>query len=436
MIHLSTLLKYYKRGDVQNAIVSHAQNKEIAVKYGDRGFGRRPDVLHHPSDVLEFAKNGASSFHCSEELWENPLALDTNMKKNDIETLRTGWDLILDIDCKILDYSKIAADLIVNALKHFGIASVSVKFSGNHGFHIGVPFEAFPENVNGIPTKNLFPDGPRKIAFFLKNMINEHLAERILSFDSIAGIAEKNSKPVSELIKNNRFNPFSILEVDTILIASRHLYRMPYCLNEKSGLVSVPINPSKILAFDKNSAAPDNVFVNEFIFLDRAGVNAGEAGELMMQAFDSDVEELIGKKDVKLNKVQKEFETPKIALAEDYFPPCIKRVLQGLEDGKKRSLFILVNFLTNVGWDYNRIESLINEWNKRNKEQLREVIIKGQLSYHRKANKKILPPNCSSRQYYQDMHLCIPDSLCRKIRNPVNYAIIRARKIQENTSSS
>ena len=71
-IPLGTLLRHYKRSDIQEAMVRAAEDKEIAVKYGDKGFGKRPDVLRNPRDVIEFAKNGATSFHCSEELWTNP----------------------------------------------------------------------------------------------------------------------------------------------------------------------------------------------------------------------------------------------------------------------------------------------------------------------------------------------------------------------------
>ena len=67
-IHLSTLLKYYKREDVRAAIVGAAEDKEVAIKYGEKGYGKRPDVVRHSKDVLEFVKQGASSFHCSEEL--------------------------------------------------------------------------------------------------------------------------------------------------------------------------------------------------------------------------------------------------------------------------------------------------------------------------------------------------------------------------------
>jgi len=39
MIGLSTTLRYYKREDIQNEIVRNAKDREVAVKFGDKGFG-------------------------------------------------------------------------------------------------------------------------------------------------------------------------------------------------------------------------------------------------------------------------------------------------------------------------------------------------------------------------------------------------------------
>jgi len=47
-------------------------------------FGKRPDVLQYPADVLELVKQGATSFHASEELWRNPLLLAPSMSRKDI----------------------------------------------------------------------------------------------------------------------------------------------------------------------------------------------------------------------------------------------------------------------------------------------------------------------------------------------------------------
>lgn len=427
ILNLSALLLHYKKPDIQKIIVEHSRNKEVAVKFGEKGFGKRPDSIQYPSDVLELAKQGATSFHVSEELWKNPLRLDISMKKQELEELRLGWDLVIDIDCKFLDYSRIAGDLIVKALRHHGINSISVKFSGNHGFHIGIPFEAFPNKVQGMDTKSLFPEAPRRIALYLKEIIKKHLSNEILKKEDINKIMAKTGKGFNELVANGEFDPFRILDIDTLLISSRHLYRMPYCFNEKSGLISVPINPDKILEFRKEDAKPENANVNRFVFLDRNMAREREAEKLIIQAFDFGM-----KKDAEIEKAVREranrdgtfqnFEDIQNAIPCDFFPPCIKLGLNGLEDGRKRFMFILVNFLTSVGWDYEKIEETLKKWNKKNREELREVLLVGQLRYHKQQKKKVLPPNCNNMMYYKDMGICKPDNLCERIKNPVNYS--------------
>lgn len=436
------VLAYYGRKDVQKAIALTAKNKEIAVKFGEKGFGKRPDVIEYPNDVLEFAKKGATSFHCSEELWSNPLNVQTGATKRESDVLRVGWDLVIDIDCKWLEYSGIAADLLIKAIKYHGINSVTCKFSGNHGFHIGVPFKAFPERVYTTETKNWFPDGAKAVALYLKHLIEKPLSEGILAYEDndIDKIIAKTGKPFEELVKNGMFDAFAILEIDTILISARHLYRMPYSLNEKSGLVSVVINPDKVLDFRKEFAQPMKTIIGKLKFLDDAEAAEDEARRLLIQAFDF-ITKQQKDKIIDIRKEDKVYSADEVdniqeKIPRELFPPCIKQILNGLEDGRKRAMFALINFLTCVGWNYDEIEELMTEWNKKNKEPLREVLIKGHIRYHQKNAKKVLPPNCSNKAYFVDLGLCCPDDLCRKIRNPVNYSIIKAKMLQEQKNEN
>jgi hypothetical protein len=437
MIPLSVSLSHYKREDVQEEIIANAKDKEVAAKFND-SFGKRPDVLRHANDILELAKQGATSFHASEELWRNPLQIDTSMRGHELERLRIGWDLVIDIDCEIFDYSKIAADLIINALKFHNVKSISCKFSGNKGFHIGVPFEAFPEKFRDKETKNLFPEAPQKIAMYLKHMILQEFGSRILDFEKndISKILEKTGKKSSDVIYvengKKKFNPDSILKMDTLLISPRHLYRMPYSLHEKSGLISTPLNPEKVLLFKKDFAVPKNIRISEHRFLGRENTEKDEAKRLLVEAFDFHVKEEIKE----TSKKGREFESVQDALPEDLFPPCIKKILSGMEDGRKRALFILMNYFTSVGWDYDMIEKRLKEWNSKNREPLREVNLLGQLRYHKQLRKKILPPNCPKRignipiagqqNYYKELGICNPDNFCAKIKNPVQYTTRKA----------
>ena len=241
-------------------------------------------------------------------------------------------------------------------------------------------------------------------------------------------IMQKTDKAETEIkyFEKNEFgdkigllNAEPFLNIDTILISSRHLYRMPYSLHEKSGLVSLPINPSKVLEFEKEDAKPENVKVSRFRFLDRENVIKNETRHLIMQAFDFTLNK---EEEIKIAG-KREYEIPQAALKDELFPPCIKLILNGLEDGRKRALFILCNFLTSVGWDYSAMEKLLREWNKKNKEPLREVYLLGQIRHHKQSRKKILPPNCSNEMYMLGIGVCKPDNLCSKIKNPVSYAL-------------
>ena len=109
--------------------------------------------------------------------------------------------------------------------------------------------------------------------------------------------------------------------------------------------------------------------------------------------------------------------------------------MAGIPDGKKRAVFILTNFLGKIGWSKEEISGYLKEWNKKNPEPLREVYIKGQL-YNFKPGEK-LPPNCNNEGYALGMGVCKPDNLCKRIKNPVNYAVFKWRdSLQDKVSDN
>jgi len=420
------IISYYSRKDVQEAILACSKDREVGVMLGSI-FGKRPDVLEYPADVGKLGKQGATSFHISEERWSDALALKPGMTKRQLDENRKGWDLLIDIDTAFWDYAKWTAYFVAEAFKFHNIKNYAVKFSGNKGFHIGVPFEAFPDEVHGIKTKDLYPESLRVIAAYLQEIIKDHLAARILENESIMDIAKKAGKMVEELLKDGKFDPFSIVEIDTVLISNRHLFRAPYSLHEKSGLASIPIKPDEILSFDKAMARPENVDTT-LRFLDMVDTGNNEARSLVIQAFDWHARKnrrIIDEIKIKQNKY---IELPKIAIPEIYFPPCIKKILMGnMEDGKKRSLFILIKFLRHVGWDWKSIEERIKKWNGSNPETLREAYVQGQITYAKRSKETGMAPNCGNPGYYKDLRICNMLPLCSKIKNPINFAKIKAR---------
>ena len=416
-----SFLDYYSREEIQEAILESSELKEVAVMIGDKGFGKRPEVLQYKSDVLELVKQGATSFHISEEHWKNPLLLSTGMTKKQLNDLRAGWDLILDVDSDNLEHSKVIADLLVKALKFHNLSNISVKFSGGTGIHILIPFESFPEKVNNIETRLLFPEAPKVISEYIKILIKPFLSEKILSISTLNDISKTLNIPTKELKINNEFNPFKIVELDSQLISSRHMFRLCYSINEKSNLVSIPIDTDKIRYFKPSQAKMQNVEVN-LKFLEPEKSVQGEANQLFMQAFDS----IQKKQEIKITKTQN-YEIPKIAIKEDFFPECIKKMLLGMkEDGRKRAVFVLISFLQHMGWSYELIQTRLLEWNKLNYEPLREGYIISQVSWFKKQQNKILPPNCGNESYYKSLGIgCFN---C-KYKNPVNYVKVKLKEV-------
>jgi hypothetical protein len=471
MLPIHVTLQYYKRADIRKAIAKQCNNKEVAVQYG-KGFGKRPDVIIYDSDVLSFATKKATSFHVSEETWSNPMQLTPGMRSSECNDLRTGWDLVIDIDFPVWEATKIICDTLIKQLYKEGVPkeAVTVKFSGNKGFHICVPFEAFPEyyvdesNVE-VFTSDLFPEGVRRVVEYLVDRVdgpknNFALSQKVMQIPDVASNddlfvtvdAASGEKVSSHVAEGNQFvcpaceqqvtstEDFMScprcgsfmqkvsdqkdaaktvkkvdLEIDTLLISSRHMYRMVYSLHEKSGLASIPVNPETILSFERESANPDSVTIDR-PFLSR-DVEAGCAQQLLYNAMKFTPpgwnEPL---------KDMKEVEWTGDAAPEEIFPPPINQMLGKLRDGRKRALFVLTNFFKSIGWSYEQIEARLNEWNKQLPDPLRENDIISHLRYH-KRKKTILPPNFDNDMYYRDIlgDALKHDELSASVKNPVTY---------------
>jgi len=390
---------YYSKPEVQRAIFNFSQNREICPRYFE-GFGKRPDSFQYESDVFELVKRGATSFHCSEELWSEPLNIKTGMIEKQLNELRIGWDLILDIDSKYIDYSKIYAKIIVSFLESSGVKNINVKFSGSKGFHIIVPWNAFPKEINGIHTKNMFPEWARIITNYIIENTKPYLISEVTKLSA-------PNKYVRDFEAPKEVMP------DLILVSPRHLFRMPYSLHEKTALASVVIDKEKISNFQLKDADPFKAEIKYFI----PDSKPGEATRLLMQALDWNKEAHSGEQE----KKKIEYKPIQIAdRSEKNYPPCIKKILLGINDGKKRSLFALLNFFRSIGTEKEELEKILYSWNEKNNPKLPNGYINSQLAYAIK-RKPILPPNCM--EFYQGIGSCSPDELCKMIKNPVNYVV-------------
>ena len=497
---------YYARKDVQQAIFEFCKNRETVPRYLE-GFGKRPDMLDYPNDILGLARKGATSFHCSEELWQNPLEISTDLSQEQLNQIKIGWDFLIDIDSKYLDYSKIAAKLIIKALEHHGINHIGLKFSGSKGFHLIVPFKAFPKEVEirgeMIQTKNMFPEWARYVAEYVNDIIQQKLTEGILELSNQEDIQKKGKeiyeilyKPTGEKAEKRRVVKFVcpnfkcravvnsttksnrktlrcpgcngdlekieerefylaisnndssekspdlfikkatskglIDSVDIVLVSSRHLFRAPYSLHEKTSLSSAVVEKDEIENFKPSDADPLKIRVKSFY---PEGLEEGEAKELLMQSIDWAE---------KNNKIEtKKFTGTSIDLkgltiTEDMFPPIIKKLMLGIkDDGRKRALSILVAFFSFLEFPQEYIEEKLREWNKRNYKPLKDGYLKAQIVWS--IRNKRMPPNYD-KPIYKEFNATEPlDPNLKTLKNPVNYTIreaMRSRGRMDNKSKS
>ncbi len=394
------ILDYYSRQDIQKALLDIAENREVVPTLASGNFGTRPNAIFYEKDVEQLVKQGAVSFHCSVERWQNPLLLRTEMRKSELDELRTGWDLILDIDChRSLKEAGKAAQIFAEALEQFEIKGYSIKFSGSRGFHIGVPFESFPEEIMYVShVEKDFPRIPKAIIEYLKFYANKDLRA---VFDE---------------------NPDKVLTLDSAIISARHLFRMPYSLHPKTWLSSIPVSKDELENFDKEKAKAQNVKV-EKKFLDAKIARENEAVELLQAAIFWAQKEAREK----ISLGAEEFKIPITAIGSELWPPCMHNILHGLEDGRKRSVFALTTFLHNIGWKKEDIEKFLLSWNQKNRPPLRENLVKIGFESQFRRGKPQMTPNCNNMGYFKGYGVCTPDAFCATIKNPVTYTLRKYR---------
>ncbi len=498
---------YYSNPKILQAMTKFAEDREVIPRYFE-GFGKRPDKLQYPSDILGLVNKGATSFHASEELWNDPLTLDRELTAEEMNKMRKSWDLLIDVDSPFLDCSKIATKLLIAALEHYGIKNYGLKYSGSKGFHIIISGQAFPKEFDGIETKTMFPEWARAISEFLMKEIrteyNKQVSAILTDFEAIkrrtnlskedlmevyCTISDKparkgtitkfrcdicnleierrnvnSNKKIRCLDKNctgqlevvdtsnyyyceycrdhdndnlplcsdkypeyfekkETLSAKKIAALDLVLVAPRHLFRMPYSLHEKTALASVVLKKDKIDSFSPQDANPLAVKVADFMPKNESG----EAKRLLAAALDwkkNDVamEEKVHKKYDNYEKIDIK------GVTEAMFPAPIKKLLKGVQDGKKRGLFILITFLRSLNFPPDFINQRVREWNKLNDPPLKEGYIKSQIDWNLRQKRNILPPNYTNEGFYKDIGLLdeMPIS-----KNPVAEVVRKLRKKQE-----
>lgn len=493
---------YYSNPKVQENMINFAQGREVSPRYFE-GFGKRPDTLQYPSDIMGLVTKGATSLHCSEEIWSDPLQLSSEITKDQMDKLRKGWDLLIDIDSKYFEYSTAAAKLIIQELENHGINNYGIKYSGSKGWHIIVSGKAFPEEFESMKMKESFPDWPRAICQYLINKIRPKY-NKIVSEKDIGAIQKQTNlkreeitdvvcpncskqmqrdksltlkcsicgnvneqrkstiarKRVLRCSNESCLGPLEIVDeqdfffcndckisnrskielndnknikhtsfafesdnyttgieetlsdelkggLDLVLVAPRHLFRMPYSLHEKTSLASIVVTKEELENFSPRMADPLKIKIRDFM----PPNTENEAEQLLSNAlawkrsFEKDQEEknMSKYKNMPYDKNQKFEEIDPTNIEEKDFPDSIKKLLKGLKDGRKRGLFVLITFLRTINFAPDRINLMVREWNKLNEPQLKEGYVKSQIDWHLKQSKKILPPNYENDAFYRDI---------------------------------
>lgn len=498
---------YYARKDIQNAMYEFCKHREVVGNFNNKFFAKRPDCFDYPNDILNSAKKGATSFHCSEEIWENPMDIKTDMTPSQYNEIKIGWDFLIDIDSPFLDYGKIAARLLLSELEKHGIKNYGIKFSGSKGFHIIVPFAAFPSKIGDEETKNHFPEWARLIAQYLFDKIKNPMNEEILRLSDKEKLRERGElisknicpkcgKPTSkktigkyicrdkirckselESMKSNRKemicpscngkmdrlsqreidfcegckintaklesqssfggiirkNETKFIEeittkstedsVDLVLVSSRHLFRAPYSLHEKTAYASIPLEKSEIENFKPTDADP--LKIKEIKSFMPNSVE-GEAKKLLLEAIEWGRENAPKEQPKKFTG--ESIDLKGLTITEDMFPAVIKKILQGIKtDGRKRALSLLLSFFSSLEFPKDYVTEKITGWNRKNYNPLKEGYVRAQIEWY--AKNKRLPPNYD-KPIYKEFGVTPEPGF----KNPINYTIRKAMQSNQKTA--
>ena len=63
---------------------------------------------------------------------------------------------------------------------------------------------------------------------------DEFLTAKLLEKGSVEELAKSCGKTSDQVIVNGKFDPYELVDIDSVLISSRHLFRCAYSVNEKS----------------------------------------------------------------------------------------------------------------------------------------------------------------------------------------------------------
>ncbi len=427
MVDFKKIQSYYSQDYVKKSILDVTKDREVAGIYKDGRFGKRPDILQYPADIEQAVRDGVISFHGSVERWKHPMKLKSGMTKNQLDEIRKGWDVLIDVDVPDFEIAKIFVKQTIVAVTDHGVSNYGLKYTGGKSFHIIIPFESLPSKINMEPIRTQYPEAMEKIIEYIQWYTKEPLIDELISFGTPSEIAERVGKDFADIAGEDGIDPYKVVDMD--IFGSRHLFRLPYAIHEKSLRISMPLKVRELDKFEKKDADIENAKKGAN-FISKPKINDAEG--LVVEAFDWASKhkkrkiEFTSKPKKRRKKVKK--------ILEDDFPPCVKDILNGISDGRKRSVFILINFLRNMGWKEEEIEKRLHKWNENNYPPLGRNYIRSQMRWHSNQNRNLLPPSCDNDNFYKSFDVCKPDEICKgntgkiTVKNPINYAFRKMKR--------
>lgn len=198
------------------------------------------------------------------------------------------------------------------------------------------------------------------------------------------------------------------------------------------------------MEFSKEEAKPANVHpdnYSDFEFLRYNPEHGKDGDRLISRAYEADIEmEDLGIDPYAYKNIQKGVKDKtreaqgKITILGDVeyssfdiqeeierndFPKTINYILENIfADGKKRALFVLLTFLYAVNWKKDNIEILIDEWNNKQSEGLKQNYISAQINWFESQDKKISTPSFGNDNYYKSIG--IPYEVIKEDANKFN----------------
>lgn len=217
VLNVRDILDYYGRAEISEAICRAVKGRKSHITGAPQRLGgAEPNIpeLCRPDQILSEVQKFLEEY-----------STDDVPRKYPAFHSVIGRDIVLEIDIKH-DHNEAFAEgrKILDILDSYNLV-YRVKFSGNSSPHIIIPAEAY---------QHLVPEDEGEEAF-----------KKLYSF----------------LVKE-----CSTVGVDSSFSSSDHFLRLPYSLNENTGLISTPVKPENYDNFQLGMAEVDAVQVAEWWF--------------------------------------------------------------------------------------------------------------------------------------------------------------------------